>query len=369
MDKLETVDRYSRHTLLKEVGEKGQQQLLNAKVLVIGAGGLGCPALQYLAGAGIGEIGIVDYDIVSVSNLQRQVLYGNSSIGKLKSLAARERLQDLNDTIKIVAYPEKLTHRNAITLFQQYDIIVDGTDNFESRYLINDASLITNKPMVYGAIHKFEGQVSVFNHKNGPSYRCVFPTPPKKNEVPNCSEIGVLGVLPGIIGTMQAAEVIKIILGFTTVLSGKICHYNAITNQTTLIQVNRSEREIKKVISESKIFSDTISVNHCENSISERDVISLHEVNKMKKVHFIDVRELTEQPFIVNSSVTQLPLSELEKNINRVDNEKTNILFCKIGVRSKHALHILKKYNIKNCYSLIEGAADLRNYLDKDNKL
>ena len=226
------MNRYSRHIILSEIGQIGQDRISNTKVLVIGAGGLGCPILQYLTAAGVGTIGIIDFDVVELSNLQRQVLFGTSSLGKNKAIAAKARLEDLNDSISIIAYPEPLTYQNAIALFNQYNIIVDGSDNFETRYLVNDACIITNKPLVFGAIYKFEGQVSVFNYQNGPSYRCLFPTPPKKDSVPNCSEIGVLGVLPGIIGSMQANEVLKIILGLGNSLSGKLLCYNALTSQT-----------------------------------------------------------------------------------------------------------------------------------------
>ena len=174
------MSRYSRHIILSEIGQKGQDKLTQAKVLVVGAGGLGCPILQYLAAAGIGFLGIVAFDIIEESNLQRQILFGMSTLGKNKALAAKERLEDLNPTIAITAYPERLTSKNAISLFNKYDIIVDGTDNFTTRYLINDASLITNKPLVYGAIYKFEGQAAVFNYQDGPSYRCLFPIPPKE---------------------------------------------------------------------------------------------------------------------------------------------------------------------------------------------
>ena len=198
------MSRYNRHIILSDVGQEGQDKLLSAKVLVVGAGGLGCPVLQYLVAAGIGKIGIIDFDVIEESNLQRQILFGASSLGLNKALAAKKRLEDLNPTITINAYPKKLTPNNVLEYFDNYDIIVDGTDNFSTRYLINDAAIIKNKPVVYGAIYKFEGQVSVFNHKNGPSYRCLFPTPPKEGSVANCTEVGVLGVLPGIIGGMQA---------------------------------------------------------------------------------------------------------------------------------------------------------------------
>jgi len=248
------MSRYNRHIILSEIGQAGQDKISNAKVLVIGAGGLGCPILQYLTAAGVGSIGIVDFDVVDISNLQRQVLYGTSTLGKNKAEAAKQRLEDLNDDVSIIAYPEKLTHKNAVNLFQQYDIIVDGTDNFETRYLVNDACIITSKPLVFGAIYKFEGQVSVFNFKNGPSYRCLFPNPPEKDSVSNCSEIGVLGVLPGIIGAMQANEVLKIILELGNTLSGKLLCYNALTLQNSILKINRSEETIQSILKHKENF-------------------------------------------------------------------------------------------------------------------
>ena len=248
------MSRYNRHIILSEIGQAGQDKISNAKVLVIGAGGLGCPILQYLTAAGVGSIGIVDFDSVNISNLQRQVLFGTSTLGKNKAEAAKQRLEDLNDEISIVAYPKKLTHSNAVDLFHKYDIIVDGTDNFETRYLVNDACIISNKPLVFGAIYKFEGQVSIFNYKNGPSYRCIFPHPPEKGSIPNCSEVGVLGVLPGIIGAMQANEVIKIILEFGNMLSGKLLCFNALTLQNSIIRISRSEKTIQSVLKNKETF-------------------------------------------------------------------------------------------------------------------
>lgn len=250
------MSRYNRHIILPEIGKEGQDKISKAKVLVIGAGGLGCPIAQYLAAAGIGILGIIDFDVVDISNLQRQVLYGKSSLGKNKALAAKQRLEDLNDTITINAYAEKLTHKNAIELFSNYDIVVDGSDNFNTRYLVNDACIITNKPLVFGAIYKFEGQVSVFNYKNGPSYRCLFPNPPEEGAVPNCSEIGVLGVLPGIIGTMQANEVLKMVLELGDVLSGKLLCYNALTLQNSILKIQRSEEPIQSVLKEKDNFKN-----------------------------------------------------------------------------------------------------------------
>ena len=241
------VSRYSRHISLKEIGVAGQEKINKAKVLVVGAGGLGCPVLQYLTAAGIGTIGIVDFDVVEESNLQRQVLFGMTSLGRNKAIVAKELLSNLNPRIELISCAEKLNPENVVSLFKPYDIIVDATDNFTSRYLINDASVVLNKPLVYGAIYKFEGQVSVFNYKGGPSYRCVFPNPPQKGTIPNCAQIGVLGVLPGIIGCMQANEVLKLVLGLGNILSGKLYCFNALNNLSQTLRVQRNALEIETV--------------------------------------------------------------------------------------------------------------------------
>lgn len=220
---------YSRHLILDEIGVIGQERLKASKVLVIGAGGLGCPILQYLTAAGVGTIGIIDNDTVDQTNLQRQILYTHTDIGKYKTEVAAKRLAKLNPFVNFVVYVEKLTNQNALNLFSCYDIIVDGSDNFPTRYLANDAAILTNKPLVFGSIFKFEGQVTVFNYQNGPTYRCLYPNPPQANTVPNCSEIGVLGVLPGIIGSIQANEVLKIICEIGEVLSGKLFTFNVLT--------------------------------------------------------------------------------------------------------------------------------------------
>jgi len=347
------MSRYSRHIVLDEIGQAGQDKISQAKVLMVGAGGLGCPALQYLTAAGIGTIGIIDFDIVEESNLQRQILFGTSSIGINKAIAAKNRLKDLNPTINSIAYPEKLTPKNALELFEDYDIIVDGTDNFSARYLINDASILTNKPVVYGAIYKFEGQVSVFNYQNGPSYRCLFATPPKEGSVPNCSEIGVLGVLPGIIGTMQANEVLKMILGFDNVLTGKLFCFNAMTSETITLKITKSISEIEKVMSLKELFSNQNFASFCESPVAE---ISIEEAFKLGNNQFIDVRELGEEPLVKFSNCIQIPLGKLEHELDQIDSEKNIILFCQTGIRSKTAVEILQKHNQHNCYSLIGGA-------------
>ena len=220
--------RYSRHLIMPEVGMEGQLKLKNAKVLLIGTGGLGAPLGLYLAAAGVGKLGLVDFDVVDFTNLQRQVTFGTSDVGKFKSEAARERLSNLNPAIEIVAYETKLTSENALELFKDYDVIVDGTDNFPTRYLVNDACILLGKPNVYGSIFRFEGQATVFGMPDGPCYRCLYPEPPPPGLVPSCAEGGVLGVLPGIVGSIQAMETIKLLLKTGDSLSGRLLLFDAL---------------------------------------------------------------------------------------------------------------------------------------------
>ncbi|MBU3821653.1 molybdopterin-synthase adenylyltransferase MoeB [Flavobacteriaceae bacterium XHP0103] len=358
------TNRYNRHIILSEIGQIGQDKITKAKVLVVGAGGLGCPILQYLAAAGVGTLGIIDFDTVDITNLQRQVLFGNASIGQNKAIAAKERLTDLNSDISIITYPEPLTYQNAIGLFKEYDIIVDGSDNFETRYLVNDACVITNKPLVYGAIYKFEGQVSVFNYNNGPSYRCLFPEPPKKGTVPNCSEIGVLGVLPGIIGSMQANEVLKIVLGIGDVLSGKLLYYNALTCSTTLLKINKTEEQFLSVLKDAPSFNKKQLNIYCD---TER-VISLYDIINIENFQLIDVREPQELPKVIGKEVTHIPLSSLEDNLDKIMFDKENLIFCQSGVRSKQAISILKNQGINNCFSIKEGASEINDFLSNHYK-
>ena len=236
MEKDNLHTRYNRQILLEEVGEHGQEKLNHAKVLVIGAGGLGCPALQYLAAAGVGTIGVVDGDYVSLSNLHRQILYTTNDVNHLKVECAKKRLQSQNPEVEIITFPFPIVGRNAEEMIRQFDIVLDGTDQIHTRYMLNDACVLLDKPLVYGAIHKFQGQVSVFNYKGGATYRDLFPTPPTPESVPTCNEVGVLGILPGMVGITQANEVLKIILGYGEVLSGKLWMYNAKNNSTQKIE-------------------------------------------------------------------------------------------------------------------------------------
>lgn len=346
------MSRYSRHIVLNEIGPRGQEKISKARVLVIGAGGLGCPVLQYLTAAGVGTLGIIDFDTVEESNLQRQVLFGTSSLGKNKALAAQERLMDLNNTISINVYPFKLTPSNALELFSEYNIIVDGSDNFPTRYMANDAAILADKPLVYGAIFKFEGQVTVFNYQGGPSYRCLFPSIPKDGSVANCSEIGVLGVLPGIIGSMQANEVLKIILGLGNVLSGHLLLYNALTTQTSTITIPRSNTMIDEVLASQATFHQNKYSFDCESPIPE---ISIKDISDLNHVQFIDVREPHESPKVFMENLSEIPLNDLLKGIDEISSEKQKIIFCASGVRSKKAVSILKAHKIDECYSLEGG--------------
>jgi adenylyltransferase/sulfurtransferase len=234
-------NRYNRHLILDQIGREGQLKLKNAKILVVGAGGLGCPALQYLTAAGVGTLGIVDFDEVDLSNLHRQILFNHQDVGRNKASCAAEKLHLLNPEIELIPYPVKLEASNAKEIIANYDIVLDGSDNFATRYLVNDCCTALNKPMVYGAIYKFEGQVSVFNYNNGPTYRCLFPE--NDATAPNCSEVGVLGVLPGVIGLYQATEAIKIILDIGQVLSGRLLQMNLLTHETTQLSIQKRKQQ------------------------------------------------------------------------------------------------------------------------------
>ncbi|MBU3011748.1 HesA/MoeB/ThiF family protein [Polaribacter vadi] len=343
----EEKKQYNRHLILDKIGEKGQLKLKKAKVLVIGAGGLGCPVLQYLTAAGVGTIGIIDDDVVDQSNLQRQILYTIDDIGFSKAVTASKRLSKLNPFVTFDVYQEKLTRENAISLFEKYDIIVDGSDNFSTRYLTNDASIITRKPLVYGAIFKFEGQVSVLNYKESASYRCLYPIPPKPNESPNCSEIGVLGVLPGIIGSFQANEVIKMICEIGEVLTNKVLIYDTLTMRQLTLKFEKSENaNITKLEEDYDFFCGIKSV---------KNEITLEEIeNNIENYNLLDVREEYEHEDY-NIGGKNIPLSELDDRLDEIDTQKPTVVYCAIGIRSKKAIDILEKndnksafYNLKN---------------------
>jgi len=354
------MERYNRHIRLEAIGLQGQKRLLAAKVMVIGAGGLGCPVLQYLAAAGIGTLGIMDNDVVEISNLQRQTLFRTSDIGSSKAIAAKKHLGDLNPEIQIIAHNKKLNSQNALELLKPYDIIVDGTDNFEARYWINDATVILNKPMIYGAIYKFEGQVTVFNHQDGPSYRCLFPTPPKPLSIPNCEELGVLGVLPGIIGTLQANETLKILLNIGMPLVGKLLCYNTLTHAQSLIGIPRNDQCIQEVKAR-KTLLETEASFECE-AVPQLNFL---EAIKKDNVQFIDLRSPEEQPKLPLEELLYIPLSELKSRINELTPYANYVFFCQSGTRSKTAVRLMLQQKVKNCFSLMEGAPEIHQLLEQ----
>jgi len=347
--------RYNRHLLLDKVGESGQLKLKQAKVLVIGAGGLGCPILQYLTAAGVGTIGIVDFDVVDESNLQRQILFGVDDIGQLKSETAKKKLIAQNPLINIEAFNYALTNQNAIELFKQYDIIVDGTDNFSTRYMVSDACVLTNKPLVYGAIHKFEGQVSVFNYKDGPTYRCLFPNPPEANSVQSCSEIGVIGVLPGIIGTQQANETLKIILDIGNVMSGRLLMYDALAPSFLEIKINNSANLSDFGISSIADFEKFDYSFTCDTNTTKSQ-FTIHDLNKLPNTTIVlDVREEWESPEVENKSVIKIALDDLDDFIDKIPSNEPVYVVCQKGGRSQAAIDFLKsEYKYTNLIN-IEG--------------
>lgn len=348
----EEKQQYDRHFILDKIGMDGQTKLKKSKVLVIGAGGLGCPILQYLTAAGVGTIGIVDKDTVNRSNLQRQILFTLDDLGKPKARCAAERLQKLNPFVKFEIHEDFLSTENALELFSSYDIIVDGSDNFQTRYLSNDAAVITSKPLIYGAIYKFEGQVSVFNYEDGPTYRCIFPTPPDANSIPNCSEIGVLGVLPGIIGCLQANEVIKIICGLEGVLSGKLLSINSLSLQQNILKFHKSKHaQVEKLLTNYDVFCGIQSAD------SETEISATHLKNLIIKdeVTLLDVRKAVERSNF-NIGGIHIPLHKLQQELAALKDHNPIVVYCEVGQRSLIATKIIQeKYPNKSVQSLTGG--------------
>ncbi|WP_109743823.1 molybdopterin-synthase adenylyltransferase MoeB [Arcicella aurantiaca] len=346
------TNRYNRQIILPEIGVEGQQKLLNAHVLVIGAGGLGCPILQYLVAAGVGNIGIVDADVVSISNLQRQILYTVSDVGKQKVVVAKAHLLAQNPEANIDIYPVMLHSSNVLDIFQNYDFVIDGSDNFATRYLVNDACVILKKAFVSGSIFKFEGQISVFNYQNGPTYRCLYPEPPTVGSVPNCSEIGVIGTLAGIIGTMQAAEAIKIITDAGEVLSGKLLLFDMLTMRSQIIKFKaiESNKEIEELIDYQEFCGD-FPVETIQNIDSE--TLQMW-INEQRDFQLIDVRNPHEFERD-NIGGENIPLDDLLENIAQLDLQKLIIFCCQTGLRSAKALELLAKNDIKGHFYHLAG--------------
>ncbi|MEH2302960.1 MAG: molybdopterin-synthase adenylyltransferase MoeB [Nostoc sp.] len=351
-------ERYSRHLILPEVGLEGQKRLKAASVQCIGTGGLGSPLLLYLAAAGIGRIGIVDFDVVDTSNLQRQVIHGTSWVGKPKIESAKNRIHEINPYCQVDLYETRLTSENALEILQPYDIVVDGTDNFPTRYLVNDACVLLNKPNVYGSILRFEGQASVFNYKGGPSYRDLFPEPPPPGMVPSCAEGGVLGILPGIIGLIQATETVKIILGQGNTLSGRLLLYNALDMKFRELKLrpNPIRPVIEKLIDYEQFCGIPQAKAEEAKQQMESQEMTVKDLKELldsgaKDFVLLDVRNPNEYDIAKIPGSVLVPLPEIENGngvakVKEILNGHRLIAHCKMGGRSAKALAILKEAGI-----------------------
>lgn len=333
---------YSKQLLLEDFGTSGQERLKKAKVLVIGAGGLGCPVLQYISAAGIGTIGIVDGDMVECSNLHRQILFNTADIGKHKGQVAKSKIEALNPYITVNCYQEFLNVDNVLDIFNEYEVIVDCTDNYDTRYLINDACYLLNKPLVYGAIYQFQGQVSVFNHQNGPTYRCLFPTPPTPESSTNCELSGVIGVLPGIIGLLQANEVIKLVAEKGELLSGTVMIYNAMKNTFQTMKLNRMNSDfLGSFFKNGELNTALYGKAFCTNETVVDIKFSELTENCFNQYQWVDVREEHELPEIDIPNMIKAPLSTFSEHIEKINPRYDTIVFCRSGARSKKAIQIL----------------------------
>ncbi len=350
---VEEVRRYSRHLIIPDVGMAGQQRLTNAKVLVVGAGGLGAPALMYLAAAGVGTLGIVDYDVVDESNLQRQVIHGQGDVGRPKAQSARDRVLEINPHVEVVLHEERLDSGNALRIFEPYDLIVDGTDNFATRYLVNDACVLLGKPYVWGSIYRFDGQASVFWAEHGPCYRCLYPEPPPPGMVPSCAEGGVLGVLCASIGSIQVTEAIKVLTGIGEPLVGRLMVYDALEMSYRTVRVRKDPEcpvcgknpTITELI-DYEAFCGTVSDAAAEAArdatISVRDLKAM--MDRGEDFLLVDVREPNEYEIVNIPGAVLIPKGEIVSGaaLSRLPQDRRIVLHCKSGARSAEALAVLK---------------------------
>jgi len=360
----EEILRYSRHLIMPEVGMDGQLKLARAKVLMIGAGGLGAPLGLYLAAAGVGRLGIVDFDVVDLTNLQRQVTFSTSDVGRPKLDAAKDRLAGLNPKIQIDTHATRLTSQNALELFRDYDIIVDGTDNFPTRYLVNDACVLLGKPNVYGSIFRFEGQATVFNYPGGPCYRCLYPEPPPPGLVPSCAEGGVLGVLPGIIGSIQAMETIKLILGTGQPLVGRLLLFDALAMNFRELRLRKNlacsicgpNRTIHELID----YEEFCGIRGEETPTSTAGIpeITSRELkarlDRGDDLFILDVRE-THEYQICNLQGHLIPLGELTRRVHELDSSREIVAHCRSGKRSADAVQFLLQTGFRKIWNLKGG--------------
>ncbi len=360
----EEIGRYSRHLIMPEVALDGQKKLKAAKVLTVGTGGLGSPLALYLAAAGVGTIGIVDFDVVDESNLQRQILHGTSDVGRPKVESARDKLEDINPNVNVVVHEEALTSENALEIFEDYDVIVDGTDNFPTRYLVNDACVLSGKPNVYGSIFRFEGQASVFWAEEGPCYRCLYPEPPPPGLVPSCAEGGVLGILPGAIGTIQATETVKLILGIGEPLIGRLMLYDALGMSFREMKLRKDpncpvcgENPTVTELIDYQEFCGIPQANAAEekNGVPEISVQDLKQkMENGEDINVLDVREPHEYE-VANIGVKLVPLGELPQRLAEFDQSENFAVHCKTGGRSAKAVKLLQDAGFQNVYNVRGG--------------
>ncbi len=370
--------RYSRHLIMPEVGVEGQKRLKSAKILLMGAGGLGAPLGLYLAAAGIGRIGLVDFDVVDFSNLQRQVIHGTPDVGRPKLQSARDRIQAINPEVVLDLYETRLTSANAIGIIEPYDIIIDGTDNFPTRYLVNDACVLLGKPNVYGSIFRFDGQASVFYPPHGPCYRCLYPEPPPPGEVPSCAEGGVLGILPGLIGCIQATEAVKLILGQGSPLVGRLLLYDALEMRFQEFKVRRNPRcplcgdqpTITRLIDYEEFCGvrgqeATAGSPHAEREGYEITVEELHAmVKKGEPVYILDVRNPPEFQICRIAGSVLIPLPELPQRFGELDRAREIVVHCKSGMRSARAIQFLREQGFSRLKNLKGGILEWAERID-----
>jgi molybdopterin/thiamine biosynthesis adenylyltransferase/rhodanese-related sulfurtransferase/molybdopterin converting factor small subunit len=360
----EEIARYSRHLILPEVGMEGQLKLKRAKIIMIGAGGLGAPVGLYLAAAGVGRIGIVDFDVVDASNLQRQVIHGTSDIGRKKLDSAADRIRDINPNVTVDKFDASLTSENALEILKDYDIVIDGTDNFPTRYLVNDACVLLKKPNVYGSIFRFEGQATVFAYQDGPCYRCLYPEPPPPGLVPSCAEGGVLGILPGIIGLIQATEAVKLILGIGEPLKGRLLLYDALGMRFRELRLRRDRNcpvcgehpTVTKLIDYQEFCGLRPATNQPAPAEGVIDPIEVKQKqDRGDNFVLIDVREPYEYQIAKIPGARLIPLGELPKHLDELDREADIVVHCKSGGRSQKAVDLMKQRGFKHVRNMVGG--------------
>ncbi|MBA3995052.1 MAG: molybdenum cofactor biosynthesis protein MoeB [Cyanobacteria bacterium DS2.3.42] len=373
------LTRYSRHLLLEEVGKNGQVRLKQSRALVIGMGGLGSPISLYLAAAGVGTIGIVDFDTVDLSNLQRQILHSTDNVGKKKTQSAKARLLEVNPEISVIVHEERISVENALTLIGGYDVVIDGTDNFQTRYLVNDACVLGKKPLVYGSIFRFEGQATVFAPPQGPCYRCIYPDPPEAGAVPNCAEGGVLGVLAGVIGSIQAAEAIKLLLGTGQTLMGRLLLYDALEANFETLNLKRNpncplcgKQPSITSLHETNFVCPTepksrrgdamhrpaldVASESTERQETEISATELSDLVKAGKSPFLlDVRSMEETMICNLDNSVLIPLPELERRLGELDKNEDIVVYCHAGVRSHHAASVMRRNGFRKVRNLTGG--------------